>query len=198
MKIVIYTQRVEQVESYHEVRDCADQNIPRFIEACGYLALPICNVNSNIPELVELLKPKGIVLTGGNSLVKYGGTAPERDLTDRQLIELALEKGIPLYGFCRGMQSILDYFGVYLQTVKEHVAVAHRISGDIEDRIVNSYHREAAVEVLPPLKAESRSVDGVVESVIHENGFIYGTMWHPEREQPFKQRDIVMLQKLFS
>lgn len=30
-KIVLYTQRVEVVESYGERRDCADQEIPRFL-----------------------------------------------------------------------------------------------------------------------------------------------------------------------
>ena len=40
---VLYTQRVEIVESYGERRDCADQNIAKFISACGYLPVPLPN-----------------------------------------------------------------------------------------------------------------------------------------------------------
>lgn len=36
MQTVIYTQRVEIVEGYGERRDCADQNIPKFLQVCGY------------------------------------------------------------------------------------------------------------------------------------------------------------------
>lgn len=44
-------------------------------------------------------------------MVEYGGNAPERDAVDHKLIELCIKNNIPVYGFCRGMQSILDYFG---------------------------------------------------------------------------------------
>lgn len=40
MKTVLYTQRVEVVKSYGERRDCADQNIARFLSTCGFLPLP--------------------------------------------------------------------------------------------------------------------------------------------------------------
>ena len=71
-KIVLYTQRVEIVSSYRERRDCADQNIPRFIEVCGYLPVPVPNVLSIAKCMVEQMQPRGIILTGGNSLTKYG------------------------------------------------------------------------------------------------------------------------------
>ena len=81
MKVVLYTQRVEVAESYGERRDCADQNIPCFIEACGYLPLPLPNIRNIAERLIEQIRPSGIILTGGNSLVEYGGDAPERDET---------------------------------------------------------------------------------------------------------------------
>ena len=49
MKTVLYTQRVEVVKSYGERRDCADQNIARFLSTCGFLPLPV----PNIKELAE-------------------------------------------------------------------------------------------------------------------------------------------------
>ena len=75
MEIVLYTQRVEIVKNYGERRDCADQSIPRFIEACGYLPVPMPNIWSVAEHMLTCLNPSGIVFTGGNSLEKYGGDA---------------------------------------------------------------------------------------------------------------------------
>lgn len=198
MKIVLYTQRVEVIESYGERRDCADQNIPRFIEECGYLPVPIPNVG-NIPEkMIEQVQPTGIVLTGGNSLVKYGGSAPERDEAERRIIDVCLERDIPVYGFCRGMQVILDYFDCELEQVQGHVAVRHRISGALGESEVNSFHNQACRSVKNSLEVLAQTEDGVVEAVRHKDKRIIGTMWHSEREDPFAVLDIQRIQKLFA
>ena len=200
MKIVVYTQRVEVIESYNERRDCADQRIPEFIKACGYLPVALPNNAKIAKQIVEELKPTGIVLLGGNSLVKYGGNAPERDETDKVIIETAIEKQIPLYGFCRGMQSILDYFGEELVTVKGHVAVRMSVKG-VEDetlgsfnREVNSYHNQGCVSInRPDIEILAKSDDGVIKAIQLKTYNLLGTMWHPERETPFNLDDINMV-----
>lgn len=194
---MIYTQRVEVVESYGEWRDCADQNIPRFLQECGYLPVPVPNVIREPATFVKALRPAGIVLTGGNSLEKYGGTAPERDRTDYCLIETAVKHKIPVYGFCRGMQSILDYFGCKLEDVEHHVAVRHQVHGRWGDFEVNSYHNQSCMEVTKELEVMAQTEDGVVEAVMSLDYPILAAMWHPEREKPFKDGDIKRLQKLF-
>lgn len=196
-KAVIYTQRVEIIEAYQERRDCADQRIPLLLEACGYLPIPVPNVLSDLNAFVEALNPCGIMLTGGNSLTEYGGNAPERDRTDRQLIETALQKGIPLYGFCRGMQSVLDYFGNCLENVQGHVAVRHFANGEWGSMEVNSYHNQACRELKKPLQAMVQTEDGVVEAAAYPEKKIIVTMWHPERETPFQDADIKRLKDLF-
>lgn len=198
MKVVVFTQRVEVVESYNERRDCADQRIAEFIKSCGFLPIPVPNDERVARDMVKTLKPEGIVLTGGNSLLKYGGNAPERDKTDCALIEVAVRTRIPLYGFCRGMQSILDYFGNDLVQVSGHVAVRHRIK-DLDNTIeVNSYHNQGCVELkCNMLEILMRSEDGVIEMIKHNELPIIGTMWHPEREDPFKKTDIHMAKTLF-
>lgn len=197
VKTVFYTQRVEIVESYGERRDCADQNIPRFLEACGYLPVPLPNALSIAEKMIEQIKPAGIVLTGGNSLVKYGGNAPERDGMERRILDLAMKKDIPVYGFCRGMQMIVDYFDNELEQVPGHVAVRHPVSGELGVRQVNSFHNQACRNVKPPLRALAQAQDGVIEAVCHPQKHILGTMWHPEREKPFQDVDIQLVRRFF-
>ncbi len=197
MKTVIFTQRVEVIESYNERRDCADQRIAGFIRACGFLPLPVPNSPRLCREIVDGIKPAGIILTGGNSLAKYGGNAPERDETEKLLMELSIKGNIPLYGFCRGMQFILDFFGNKLVKVKGHVAVRHRIFGLEDETVVNSYHNEACTGLSnDELTAVMRAEDGVIEKIKHKNLPIAGTMWHPEREDPFREMDIELLKNL--
>ncbi len=197
LKRVVFTQRVENIESYNERRDCADQRIADFISACGFLPLSVPNNPRIATEIVGNIRPDGIILVGGNSLVKYGGNAPERDETDAVLIKLSVEKKIPLYGFCRGMQSILDYFGNKLVDVSGHVATRHTIHGYEEDDTVNSYHNQACIELSSKdIIAVMRTKDGVIEKIKHRSLPIVGTMWHPERENPYRNKDIELLKSL--
>ena len=197
MKRIVYTQRVEIIESYNERRDCADQRITEFIRACGFLPIPLPNNPLFAKEIVSDIRPEGMILVGGNSLVKYGGNAPERDETDNVLIKLAMEKYIPLYGFCRGMQSILNYFGNELIEVKGHVALKHTIVGMEESDYVNSYHNQGCIELKnDELIVIMRAEDGVIEKIRHRNLPIIGTMWHPEREIPFRNKDIELLKSI--
>lgn len=197
MKIVFYTQRVEVIESYGERRDCADQNIPRFIEACGYLPVPVPNNWEISKQMLQQLQPSGIMFTGGNSLVKYGGNAPERDSMEQNMLDFALHHDIPVYGFCRGMQVIADYFGCELKEVQGHVAVQHKVTGKLGTTSVNSYHNQACLLVQPPLEALAKSEDGVIEALCYRQKSVLGTMWHPERENPFKNQDIQMVKNIF-
>lgn len=185
------------VESYNERRDCADQRIADFIHACGFLPIPVPNKPEYAVKATKEIKPSGIILVGGNSLVKYGGNATERDETDAALIADAVKSGIPLYGFCRGMQSILDYFGNEIVNVNGHVAVRHRVSGNEESAEVNSYHNQGCLELIDQsLEVVLRADDGVIEKIKHWELPIIGTMWHPEREFPFRETDINLVKTL--
>lgn len=200
MKKILFTQRVDVIESYQERRDCADQSIASFIDACGYLPIPVPNNPKAVSELLKDIEVSGIVFSGGNNLMTYGGDAPERDETERILLKHAIQNKIPVYGFCRGMQFILDYFGYPLTKVQNHVAVKHEVNGTLGKRIVNSYHGYGCLEDQfqknGELQVLARSNDGVVEAVKHVSLPIVGTMWHPERNQPFEQEDINSVKEL--
>jgi len=199
MKRIAYTQRVEIIERYGERRDCADQEIADFLWECGYLPIAVNNIPSKIYLFMNEIKPEGIVLTGGNDLVKYGGNAPERDETEKKLIDYGLENNIPIYGFCRGMQIIADYFGAKLIKVSNHAAMRHMLDGNYmwDGREVNSFHNMAVNKVTLPLIVEAKSEDGVIEAFRHENKKVFATMWHPEREKPYVKEDLEFVKEIF-
>lgn len=197
MKKILFTQRVETTEDYDERRDCADQNIARFLAACGYLPLPLCNIPELVGKYIDDLEPDGIVLTGGNDLGSYGGNAPERDTTERILTEWALKRNTPLLGFCRGMQFIADFFGAKLVKIDGHTACRHALVGSIE-REVNSYHNYGFFNVPQNLEVLAKSEDGVIEAMRHKDKAVIGIMWHPEREHAFSPHDIEMFRRHFS
>lgn len=204
MKRLLYSQRVEVIAGYNERRDCADQQIARFIWACGFLSVPVNNLPEQTPDYIEQyvaeLQPAGIVLTGGNDLTAYGGNAPERDETERRLVETALRDNIPLLGFCRGMQLLAWHLGGRLVPVEGHVAVRHRLLGECSElvgREVNSYHNYAVAEAPAGFDVLARAEDGVIEAIRHRERRLLGIMWHPEREAEFRQADMAMFREFF-
>ena len=62
-------------------------------------------------EIVKQYNLKGLIFSGGNSLVSLNGDAEERDFLEKELIELSMHNNISIIGVCRGMQIIQEYFG---------------------------------------------------------------------------------------
>lgn len=197
MKRIVFTQRVEVIESYGERRDCADQNISKFIDTCGFLPVPIMNVPSLADSFCDSIHPDGIILTGGNDLAAYGGNAPERDETEKRLIEYAVNNGVPLLGICRGMQMIAAFYGNRLQRVDGHVRKEHEIKGIINRKAVNSFHGMGVLEVKEPIATLARADDGVIEALEHRDQKIAGIMWHPERVPGFDNEDLAMVKHFY-
>lgn len=196
MKTIAITQRVDIHPGHGERRDGLDQRWWPFLARCGLKPL----VLPNHPEtaLALLDDAVGLLLSGGNDLVAYGGDAPERDETEHRLLDAALASGLPTLGICRGMQVILDHFGAILEPIAGHVACSHAVHWtDGHARSVNSFHKRAALEPGPFLEATAWSVDGAVEAMQHPTLPCAGIMWHPERESPFHSEDIVMLVRFF-
>lgn len=196
MKTLLVSQRVEVIKSYGERRDCLDQSWCDFIHACGFLPVPVMNRETDINALADLASPAGILLTGGNDLASYGGDAPERDETERRLIELGIAANIPVMGVCRGFQMIVDHFGGKLERVQGHVACRHQIDG-LFAREVNSYHNLAARTVPENFEILARSDDGVIEAIQSREQRLMAIMWHPERETPYRQEDIDLFTQFF-
>ncbi len=194
-KCIAVTQRVEYIEAINERRDALSQEWSLLAEACGVLPLLLPNHLPMVRQMLADIKPDGILLTGGNDLASYGGNAPERDGTEKFLIQYAIEQQIPLLGVCRGMQMLLDYFGTPLQRVEGHIRVEHPLSnGDS----FNCFHGWGALDCQPPLIPATKCNDGVLEAIVHQDcPWIHGIMWHPERYHPPRMRDIQFIKEVF-
>ncbi|HEX9793658.1 MAG TPA: gamma-glutamyl-gamma-aminobutyrate hydrolase family protein [Planctomycetota bacterium] len=152
----------------------------------------------------------GLLLTGGDDvdLRPLGGPAPTTDCkpvpaskqeTDLDLVRAALERKMPLFGVCLGMQMLgLAHGAAYEQHLAgaaahtkgvEHTVQAvagSRLAGLVgaEPFAVPSFHHQALVSAGPGLAAGAFAADGVLEAVeVPDRSFAIGVQWHPERHK---------------
>ncbi|MBM3531931.1 MAG: hypothetical protein FJX60_02705 [Alphaproteobacteria bacterium] len=196
MRAVAVSQRVDTVPCRGERRDALDQSWTSLLAACDLLALPMPN-HPDVAAAMFSDGPVGLLLTGGNDLARYGGDAPERDETERRLLSIARERGLPVMGVCRGMQVIQDVFDVPLKRIEGHVAIRHRLTGPGGGVEVNSFHGFGAAGSVPELEVTARAPDGIVEAIRHVREPIIGQMWHPERETPYDAADVARIRAHF-
>ena len=112
MKRVIVTQRVDVVIEYKERRDAIDQLWVKFLLSIDIFPIFISNNMNYVEYVLNNENIDGVLFTGGNDLLKYGGNSPERDCIEIFILEWAIEMNIPVLGVCRGMQLIQDFFGI--------------------------------------------------------------------------------------
>jgi len=160
----------------------------------------------------------GLVLSGGEDLdpARYGERAlpvlgtvnPARDEMEFGVLEVALERRIPVLGICRGLQLLNVYFGGTLyQDVEtqrpgalpprqEEAWGPHSHAASIEEtsrlagivggtRIrINSFHHQAIKGLAPGLVEVARADDGLIEAVeARDYPWVLGVQWHPERHE---------------
>ena len=191
--IVLVTQRVAVVADVGERRDELDQRWAPLLLAADLVPVAVPNHPATAEALLDALPVGGVLLTGGNDL----GSAPERDATERLLLDRAAERRLPVLGVCRGMQVIQHWLGVPLVPVEGHVTRAQEIVLDGRPRTVNSYHRWGATTTVADLEVRGIAPDGVIKAVRHRTLPIHGVMWHPERNDPFEETDLTLLRGLF-
>lgn len=194
---VATTQRTVVADDTGERRDCLDQRWSVFLRKCGLHCLAIPNDLASAIEIVGAAPVAGVLLTGGNDLAKYGGDAPERDEVERALVGWAGENGLPVLGVCRGMQVIQDIYGVALEPVEGHVASTQINIVEGVRQTVNSYHRWGARSSTSPLEIWAIAEDGVVKAIRNRRRKIFAMMWHPERLDPFVERDLALFRSVF-
>lgn len=206
MKNIAVTQRVDAIADYDERRDAIDQRWSAFLLKAGLWPILVPNLMDYAHTLITKEHIDGVLLTGGNSLLPYGGDAPERDQVERFLLEWAIGNDIPVLGVCRGMQGIQNYFHNKLVQVTGHVATRLTLELTGKGRLasivskyhdVNAFHTYGATNVRGELVSVAQSPDGISMAIEHFDKQVYGIMWHSEREAPFKDEDISLFKFIF-
>lgn len=192
------TQRVDNNNTYNERRDALDQKLIEFLQLCNCTLLSIPNNHDNLVSLLQNISFDGFCLSGGNSLACMGGSAPERDIVDNTIIKHAIKNSLHVLGICRGMQSIVNYFGIELFDISGHVDVSHFFDFNGISHTVRSFHELGTDKVHKDFSILAKSSDDIVESIIHKNKKIAGIMWHPEREKVFSSIDIMFVKNFFA
>ena len=136
--------------------------------------------------------------------------ADGRDLLSMALINAALERRIPIFAICRGLQELVVATGGTLYRrlfeqpellehredpelpVEQQYAPSHQVEvqeGGLLSQLipgcntfwVNSLHGQGAKTLSPQLRVEARAPDGLVEAVsVNDHPFALGVQWHPE------------------
>ena len=176
-------------------------------------------INDNPDVLKKMVASiDALIMTGGEDIdpLKYyseealpaqGEIDPERDAFDIALVRLAIERGIPVLGICRGHQVMNVACGGTLyqdipsqlrsSNVLKHRQQApswygtHRI--DLTPNSVlatilgtttivsNTFHHQAVKDVAPGFVVTGRTSDGVVESMeMKGNPRVFSVQFHPE------------------
>ncbi len=179
------------------------------------LILPVEGTREELETLIDMCD--GVLLTGGDDIDPklYGeeilndtvSLTPDRDKGEAVICDLAVERDLPMFGICRGIQMMNVYFGgslyqdipAQIETEVKHSMVApfHRCCHDVvvekdsplhklvgRDVIgVNSHHHQAVKAVAPGFIAMGHCPDdGVIEAICNpDKKFVWGVQWHPER-----------------
>lgn len=178
-------------------------NYVRYVESIG--AEPVVTLE---PEAIAACG--GLLLPGGGDITPafYGeqnhGSADidtELDILQLQAFDLALRKGMPILGICKGLQIInVGLGGTLVQDLQPPLGERHRYdNGDKYhdsvinegtwlyglyggETIVNSAHHQAICRLGKGLIVVSRCpLDDCIEAIAHESLPIIGVQWHPER-----------------
>jgi len=184
----------------------------RGIAAAGGIPLVIPPMEGS-SELVGTLD--GLLLTGGSDLdpALYGqsphpttsGVVPHRDRSEIELLDAAVEAGLPVLAVCRGMQmlnvlrggTLIQHLGDSPGDGEMHkgppgtftrhsvrVEPGSRLHGMLGDGLdVHSCHHQAPDRIGEGLIVTARAPDGVVEGLeLAQEDFCVAVLWHPEED----------------
>jgi putative glutamine amidotransferase len=194
MKIVMVSQRILVADGRGETWDCLDQALSTFLTKVGLISIALPNALPRPDQTtwMNTVEPSGLILSGGGDVYED----PDRNRTEDQALDYARDRRIPVLGICRGMQKLGVLGGASLIKVTDHVNTRHELIGDSKGE-VNSFHAFSLADCPTNYTVECQATDGVIESIRHTDLPWLGLMWHPEREAPYRQSDINLLQELF-
>ena len=183
---------------------------------CVPLVLPALDIDLD----TVLDRVDGVLLTGARSNMHpgtYAGTATaahepfdqDRDAADLRLIHAVIERDLPMFCICRGLQELNVALGgtlandiqnlpgrddhrAFVSTMQdERYRLQHSVAvlqGGLLERAVgpgeisvNSLHRQAIDRLADGLIVEATAADDTIEAVsLPHHRYILGVQWHPE------------------
>ncbi|MCY1410368.1 Gamma-glutamyl-gamma-aminobutyrate hydrolase PuuD [compost metagenome] len=200
---------------------------------CVPVLVPTCCGTDDLEAYLDMAD--GVYLTGAGSNIDpalYGqenetpGKAQDRDrdLFDLPLVQLAIARGLPIFGICRGMQEINVALGgdIYQKVYAEAGFNDHRENPedpvDVQysavhsvrlaqgswlqkllqsDEIrVNSLHGQGLKNLGKGIEPLAHAEDGLVEA-IHApslSPFLFAVQWHPEWQAAKNPDSVKMFQ----
>lgn len=181
----------------------------------------------------------GLIVTGGGDISpnryssehskmdssdkKIHGVDSQRDAFEISLTRTCIEKGIPLFGICRGMQVLNVSLGGTLHldlsddNKNTHTHRRPMVGGCIEHHvnvldksplqkflaanrfIVMSNHHQSVNRLGDDLVVTSVSDDNTIEAIQYtKNAAIFGVQWHPEVEGPDQDLNDLLFKRFIS
>ena len=216
--LIAISQRNEK-SKFGDYSDRLENNYISYYESLGIRLIPIPNSSKDVVSYFKGLPIKRVILTGGQdinpSFYNQKSTYAKdfsnlRDKTEMNLLEIAIERNLPVFCNCRGMQFMNVFFGGSLiQNIErqysskiKHVATSHEVEVVNKEAyellkkrhfIVNSYHNQGigknnlSKELLP---FAISSEDQIIEGIYHPDYPIAGVQWHPERKKSDRKVDL--------
>jgi putative glutamine amidotransferase len=218
--IGIATQTLEAMPPRLPVCWIMGQRYVRVLTSLGAVPWLIPSLQGDADTLRAIYdRVDGVFLTGGVDVdpAQYGEerhprcdrSDPGRDWTELTLIRWAVADDKPIFGVCRGIQTINvacggslyqdvgeqyphgikhDYFPTP-ELTRDYLAHPVRVAAGSrlgrllgeEEVQVNSMHHQAVKRLAPGLSAVAFAPDGLIEGVERPDGaFVVGVQWHPE------------------
>ncbi|KAB8291437.1 gamma-glutamyl-gamma-aminobutyrate hydrolase family protein [Bifidobacterium avesanii] len=185
------------------------------IEEAG--GLPVMLPLTSDPALLSqaAVMCDGLLFSGGHDvdpsmygeepIAQCGRTCPERDAMERALLDIAVNRDMPVLGVCRGLQLMNAALGGTLyqdlptqrpkpvnhdmqppyDEPQHRVDIVegtplHELLG-VRSLGVNSRHHQAVRRLAQSLNVMAVSEDGLVEAAwMPGKRFVWGVQWHPE------------------
>jgi gamma-glutamyl-gamma-aminobutyrate hydrolase PuuD len=199
LRIGISTRMVKN-ERFDENIDIISHDWINLFEQLNFIPILIPNILNDVLFFLEKMNLDGIILSGGDNI----GDFPDRDKTESEIIKFSIQENIPLFGVCRGMQVINNFFNGRIQNnvTSKHVRKNHKIlflknnfcNLNTDCIEVNSFHNNLINKYDLGDDLESlaiASIDDSIESISHKKYKILAVMWHPERKFDDNNKNIL-------
>ncbi len=193
------------------------------------IMIPILKDTEDIDRYLDIVD--GLIFTGGEDVAPllYGENpikevtciCSDRDNMELNLFKRAYEKGVPIFGVCRGLQLInVALGGTLYQDINSQIKdslghsvdmagdeLYHSMKVEKDSKLyevfqremvdINSFHHQSVKDLGKDLKVSAYSEDGIVEAFESTNDkFIMAVQFHPEALIP-RHMEFINLFKYF-